>query len=639
MRRKNMLALGLSFVLGVGASSTSAYALPLEQEESLQTSASEVGNTEETASNTATVAEEDAEKDTAEDSSAVEEMEDSDKEKEEAEEESSLSTEALGGTDRAAEETLTPLSRSRRALADPPYYASEEEEKADRKNRIISLTAEFHIADAAARDHMKVVRKKEIDVVSYAVRDINAPRHPELLSIQPDRIVEKKVGDNTWEVYTLDYFTPGVYRYKYVLEIEKGSTLFLLLGKDYGDGKAFSRTGILLKTKFISNISNESNRLQPTIALETDSAKGRKYLLEGKEFTVEAQKTISKVYLKSSFDIHNVHVGDLMKRATLSTEKIVLTDGTEITPDKNPLFFTNPYDSYPNNPDQWKLLLDSFKTEEGYIGDVFNINETKAFDPGRYQISYLLQQNHIIDKYRLLMKGTDDNYGKGTEFYVNNELYITEIPAKPEADLTPRPLITSPLFDAKKVENPSNNSSGNSASSFRGNSGSSSSSSSSGGSSSSSGGSGGSSGGGSGSFKVSSSFSGQVLGVDRSLSGGQWIQDEKGWWYKRADGSYPKNSWGYEAYNGKSYWYYFLDSGYMATGWVEVNGSKYYLFPNSDGWKGRMLTGWQWIDGNCYYLDSQGQNEGALYRNSTTPDGFTVDLEGRWVVNGAVQKQ
>ena len=631
MRRKNMLALGLSVVLGVGASSTLAYALPLEQEESLQTGNLEEKNAEETAFNAETVTETAVEKDTTEDSSVVEEREASDKEKEEAEEESSLSTEALGGTDRAAEETLTPLSRSRRALADPPYYASEEEEKADRKNRIISLTAEFHTADVAARDHMKVVRKKEIDVVSYAVRDINAPRHPELLSIQPDRIVEKKVGDNNWEVYTLDYFTPGVYRYKYVLEIEKGSTLFLLLGKDYGDGKAFSRTGILLKTKFIENISNESNRLQPTIALETDSAKGRKYLLEGKEFTVEAQKTISKVYLKSSFDIHNVHVGDLMKRATLSTEKIALTDGTEIKPDKNPLFFTNPYDSYPNNPDQWKLMLKSFKTEEGYIGDVFNIKETKTFDPGRYQISYLLQQNYKIDKYRLLVKGTDDNYGNGTEFYVNNELYTTTIPAEPEFDLTPVPLITSPLFDAKKVENPSKNSSGNSS---RGNSGSSSSS---GGSSSSSGSSGGSSGGGSGSFKVSSSLSGQVLGVDRSLSGGQWIQDEKGWWYKRADGSYPKNSWGYEAYNGKSYWYYFLDSGYMATGWVEVNGSKYYLFPNSDGWKGRMLTGWQWIGGNCYYLDPQGQNEGALYRNTTTPDGFTVDLEGRWAVNGAVQ--
>ena len=203
----------------------------------------------------------------------------------------------------------------------------------------------------------------------------------------------------------------------------------------------------------------------------------------------------------------------------MSTEKIVLTDGTEIKPDPNPIFFTNPYDSYPNNPDQWKLMLKSFKTEEGYLGDVFNIKETKTFDPGRYQISYLLQQNYKIDKYRLLVKGTDDKYGNGTEFYVNNELYTTTIPAEPEFDLTPVPLITSPLFDAKKVENPSKNSSGNSS---RGNSGSS------GGSSSGSSGSGGSSGGGSGSFKVRSSFSGQVLGVDRSLSGGQWVQDEKG---------------------------------------------------------------------------------------------------------------
>ena len=630
MRRKNMLALGLSFVLGVGASSTSAYALPLEQEESLQTSASEVGNTEETASNTATVAEKDTEKDTAEDSLAVEEMEASDKEKEETEEESSLSTEALGGTNRAAEETLTPLSRSRRALADTSRYASEEEEKEDRRNRITTMMLEFNTLEAVARDHMKVVREKPITVKAYAVDIYGAPHKVEQLSIRPNRTVEKKINGQ-WTEYTLDYFTPGVYRYKYILDIQKGSTLYVAAGEEYNGVKKVAMAYI--KGPYFYGIENASNDMQNVVALEKDTVKGRKYLLESGEFTVEAQKTIGKVYLRSSFDIHNVHVGDLMKRATLSTEKIVLTDGTEIKPDPNPIFFTNPYRSYPNNLDQWRLLLSSVQTEEGYIGNVSNIEETKAFTPGRYQISYLLRQNHKIDKYRLLVKGTDDNYGKGTEFYVNNELYTTTIPSEPEVSLTPSPLITSPLFDAKKVENPSNNSSGNSS---RGNSGSSSSS---GGSSSGSGSSGGSSGGGSGSFKVSSSFSGQVLGVDRSLSGGQWMQDEKGWWYKRADGSYPKNSWGYEAYNGKSYWYYFLDSGYMATGWVDVNGSKYYLFPNSDGWKGRMLTGWQWIDGNCYYLDTKGQNEGALYRNTTTPDSFTVDSEGRWVVNGAVQKQ
>ena len=633
MRRKNMLALGLSFVLGVGASSTLAYALPLEQEESLQTGNLEEKTAEETASNTENVTETVAEKDATEESSAVEEKEASDKEKEEAEEESSLSTEALGGMDRAAEETLTPLSRSRRALADTPRYASEEEEKEDRRNRITTMMLEFNTLEAVARDHMKVVREKPITVKAYAVDIYGAPHKVEQLSIRPNRTVEKKINGQ-WTEYTLDYFTPGVYRYKYILDIQKGSTLYVAAGEEYNGVKKVAMAYI--KGPYFYGIENASNDMQNVVALEKDTVKGRKYLLESGEFTVEAQKTIGKVYLRSSFDIHNVHVGDLMKRATLSTEKIVLTDGTEIKPDKNPLFFTNPYRSYPNNPDQWRLLLSSVQTEEGYIGNVSNIEETKAFTPGRYQISYLLRQNHKIDKYRLLVKGTDDNYGKGTEFYVNNELYTTTIPSEPEVSLTPSPLITSPLFDAKKVENPSKNSSGNSANSSRGNSGSSSSS---GGSSSGSGGSGGSSGGGSGSFKVSSSLSGQVLGVDRSLSGGQWIQDEKGWWYKRPDGSYPKNSWGYEAYNGKSYWYYFLDSGYMATGWVDVNGSKYYLFPNSDGWKGRMLTGWQWIDGNCYYLDPQGQNEGALYRNTTTPDGYVVDAEGRWVVNGAVQKQ
>ena len=618
MRRKNMLALGLSFVLGVGASSTLAYALPLEQEESLQKGTSEGEIAEETASNAETVAEED----TKEESSVVEEMEASDKEKEESEEESSLSTEALGGTDRATEETLTPLSRSRRALADTPHYANEEEEKADRKNRILSVTAEIDTADVAARDHMKVIRNKDINIVGYSVQQYGVPKDFSLLHIQPNRIVEKKVNGE-WEVYNLDYYTPGVYRYKYIFEIQKGSDLYFMLRDD--DDDLFNKTGVYINTKFYYQISNNSNRISKILPLELDSAKGRKYLLISKEFTVEAQKTISKVYLRSSFDIHNVHVGDLMKRATLSTEKVVLTDGTELKPDNSELFFVNAYRTYRDRLDQWNLLLKSFKTEDGYKGDVSNIQETKAFTPGRYQIAYLLQQNHKIDKYRFLVKGTDDDYGNGTEFYVNNELYTTK-PVVPETDLTPTAFLFSPLFDAKKVESTSKNNSGNSS---RGNSGSS------GGSSSGSGG----SGGGSGSFKVSSSLSGQVLGVDRSLSGGQWIQDEKGWWYKRADGSYPKNSWGYEAYNGTSYWYYFLDSGYMATGWVDVNGSKYYLFPNSDGWKGRMLTGWQWIDGNCYYLDSQGQNEGALYRNTTTPDGFTVDSEGRWVVNGAVQKQ
>lgn len=50
---------------------------------------------------------------------------------------------------------------------------------------------------------------------------------------------------------------------------------------------------------------------------------------------------------------------------------------------------------------------------------------------------------------------------------------------------------------------------------------------------------------------------------------------------------------------------------------------------------------WRWIDGNqdgiaeCYAFDS----EGWMYANTTTPDGFQVNADGAWVVNGVVQTQ
>ncbi len=128
-------------------------------------------------------------------------------------------------------------------------------------------------------------------------------------------------------------------------------------------------------------------------------------------------------------------------------------------------------------------------------------------------------------------------------------------------------------------------------------------------------------------------------GQYRDLKTGRWIQDHIGWWYRNVDGSYPKAQWGYQQYNGKSYWYYFDERGYMSVGWLDRSGSRYYLYPNSDGWKGRMITGWQWIDGFCYYFETGKQNEGALYLGRQTPDGYTVDAQGRWTVNAVVQKK
>ena len=629
MRRKNMLALGLSAVLCTGLFVPASYADILDNKD---TYVPEVEKTAETAGTVEGL--DDFPEETAvegktasiEEEVPTTEAEDSEELAERKGESTEDSTEDIRGTDSAP--VTSGYSGFRSAAVTKPL-----------DNKIVTLHVSFEDWDFPARDHMKVLREKKVNVTGIALRGggagvINNPS-PDLYKILPEREVEKKVNGQ-WVPYNRNYFTPGEYHYVYTIAEGKKSPYYLLpIAEQDGDGK-LTYTRVSMEERYFYHRGVHSYYQDNLKATQREDAKYKYYTFESETFTVKEAKVMAKVYLRSSFDIHNVKVGDSMKRATLQVEKIVLTDGTEIQGSNiaKP-FITNFMNHFPESPEQFKLFLESYPNALGENGNIrASQEESMTFPAGRYQVKYVIRPYYTVDNYRFLVSETDDVYGNGTEFYVNNEPYEVRR-VIPDYGMTTITKLTSPFFDAVKVEKKENHS-GNT-----GNSGSTSKSvsSSSGGSSGGSASSGGSSGGGSGSFKVSSSLSGQVLGVDRSLSGGQWIQDEKGWWYKRPDGSYPKNSWGYEAYNGKSYWYYFLDSGYMATGWVEVNGSKYYLFPNSDGWKGRMLTGWQWIDGNCYYLDSQGQNEGALYRNTTTPDGFTVDSEGRWVVNGAVQKQ
>ena len=638
MRRKNMLALGLSAVLCTGLFAPASYADSIDTKDSyvpeLETSSEK--NSFETAS--AVEGLDDFPEETAvegktasiEEEVPTTEAEDpeelAERKSESTEDSTEGSTEDIRGTD------STVMTSGYSGFRSAAVTRSLD-------NKIIMVTVSFEDWDFPARDHMKVLRDKKVNVRGVVLRGnepgvINNPS-PDLYKILPEREVEKKVNGQ-WVPYNLDYFTPGEYHYVYTLAAGKKSQFYILpIAEQDGDG-IFAYTSVSMHEKYFHQKGEHAYYQDNLKAMQREDAQYRYYTFESEAFTVKEAKIMTKVYLRSSFDIHNVKVGDSMKRATLQVEKIVLKDGTEIQGSNiaKP-FITNFMNHFPESPEQFKLFLESYPNALGENGNIrASQEESMTFPAGRYQVKYVIRPYYTVDNYRFLVSETDDVYGNGTEFYVNNEPYEVRR-VIPDYGMTTITKLTSPFFDAVKVEKKENHS-GNT-----GNSGSTSKavSSSSGGSSGGSGGSGGSSGGGSGSFKVSSSFSGQVLGVDRSLSGGQWVQDEKGWWYKRADGSYPKNSWGYEAYNGKSYWYYFLDSGYMATGWVDVNGSKYYLFPNSDGWKGRMLTGWQWIDGNCYYLDAQGQNEGALYRNTTTPDGFTVDTEGRWVVNGAVQKQ
>ena len=90
-------------------------------------------------------------------------------------------------------------------------------------------------------------------------------------------------------------------------------------------------------------------------------------------------------------------------------------------------------------------------------------------------------------------------------------------------------------------------------------------------------------------MKKKLAFMGVVVGLSvlscMPAFAGEWKQDAKGWWWQEDNGSYPTSTW------------------------KEINGRQYYFGAN-----------------------------GYLLTNTTTPDGYTVNADGAWTVNGVVQE-
>ena len=111
-----------------------------------------------------------------------------------------------------------------------------------------------------------------------------------------------------------------------------------------------------------------------------------------------------------------------------------------------------------------------------------------------------------------------------------------------------------------------------------------------------------------------------------------WVSSGGRWWYRNADGSYPKSTW--KLINGS--WYYFESDGWMATGWKKLGGEWYYLTSS-----GAMATGWVKLNGKYYFMNGSGVmqhdtwvDNGAYYVNS---DGVWV--EGKTSQNKAESSQ
>lgn len=132
-------------------------------------------------------------------------------------------------------------------------------------------------------------------------------------------------------------------------------------------------------------------------------------------------------------------------------------------------------------------------------------------------------------------------------------------------------------------------------------------------------------------------------GADRgkaSGSVGTWMQNSTGWWYERADGSWPADTW--EKING--IWYLFDKKGYMMTGW-QKRGFYWYYMDSS----GAMLEqAWTQSEGKWYWLGQDGimsASAWVLYKNQwyylkqngemavserVDQDRYQVDKNGVW---------
>lgn len=90
---------------------------------------------------------------------------------------------------------------------------------------------------------------------------------------------------------------------------------------------------------------------------------------------------------------------------------------------------------------------------------------------------------------------------------------------------------------------------------------------------------------------------------------GTWMDNSIGRWYRNKDGSNPAGCW--QQIDGK--WFYFNETGYLQTGWVEYAGNLYYQ--DDDG---AMMGGWKQIDDQWYCFNDDGTLKTSWYPISGT---------------------
>lgn len=120
---------------------------------------------------------------------------------------------------------------------------------------------------------------------------------------------------------------------------------------------------------------------------------------------------------------------------------------------------------------------------------------------------------------------------------------------------------------------------------------------------------------------------GILIKNNQKVKDGYWKVDNKGWWYRYPDGTYPKDEWAYIYSSNKNKndtgWYLFDSEGYMLMDWQKDGNDWYYLDDGKakTGWyydkdnyhawfyfdeNCKMVTGWLKYQNDWYYLNKDG---------------------------------
>ncbi len=119
-----------------------------------------------------------------------------------------------------------------------------------------------------------------------------------------------------------------------------------------------------------------------------------------------------------------------------------------------------------------------------------------------------------------------------------------------------------------------------------------------------------------------------------------WLLDKGNWYYLSQDSG--EMLLGSQEIKGVNYYFQNKNEaveGSMARGWHQDSKGAYRFYDNREGspTEGQELRGWQWIDRYCYYFEEEGEKKGILLQNGISKDGYTVNEEGQWTVNGVAQ--